>query len=96
MIAWVITLGVIVFYEFKECHELPWPPRIIGAALVFFFLYLFSFISEELAGVMAIGVVLGAIVNKGFNTSTSQCQHAEATAQPPSYQSLQGPNTTAA
>jgi hypothetical protein len=83
----VITLAIISYSEVSRCKQLPWPPRIIGTGLVFGLLDLFSFVSEELAGVVAIGIVLAAIVNKGFVTN---CSHTEAgTTQPPSYKSLQ-------
>lgn len=82
-----ITAGIITWGDISQCHEMPWPPRFVGAALAFGMLDLFSVVSEELAGVIALGIVLAAIVNKGFSTS---CDHAEATAQPASYQSLQG------
>lgn len=87
VLAFVLTVGVITWGDIKECHELPWPPRFVGAALVFFFLDLFSMISEDLASVMTVGVVIAAIVNKGF--TTPGCNHTQATAQPASYQTLQ-------
>ncbi len=73
-----ITVGMITWGDFSKCSSLPWPPRIVAAAMVFAILDLFSALSEELAGVIAIGIVLAAIVNKGFATD---CQHSEATAQ---------------
>lgn len=74
--AFLITIGVISWGEIKECHELPWPPKFVGAAITFGLLDLFSILSEDLASVIAIGIVLAALVNKGF---TVNCQHAQGT-----------------
>jgi hypothetical protein len=93
LIAFAITVGIITWGDIKECHEMPWPPRIVAAGLAFGMLDIFSIVSEELSGVIAIGIVLAAIVNKGF---TANCQHAEATAQPASYTTLQGGQTPTA
>lgn len=87
-----ITVGMITYGDVSKCHDVPWPPRIVATALVFGLLDLFSVVSEELAGVVAIGVVLASIVNKGF---ASDCQHAGATIQPASYTSLQTSQTLA-
>lgn len=92
--AFVITIGFITFEEFKKCHELPWPPRIIGAGLAFGLLDLLSIVQAELAGVIAIGFTLATVVNTlSPNEGTSQmftanCQHAEATAQTNQFNSL--------
>lgn len=92
--AFVVTTGMIVYDEFRNCKELPWPPRFVGTALVFGLLDLFSGLNEELPGVMAIGIVIAQVVQtlqhnkQGFSTN---CQHAEATAQPVSYNSLDTP-----
>lgn len=88
---WAITVGMIVYGDITTCKTIPWPPRIVAAALVFGMLDIFSVISEELAGVVAIGIVLAAIVNKGFATN---CNHAGGTVQPASYQTLDTPPTT--
>lgn len=86
LVGWVIVVGMIAYGDISKCKQLPWPPRIVAAALVFGLLDLFSALSEELAGIVAIGIVIAAVVNKGF---AATCDHAEATAQPASYQSLQ-------
>lgn len=70
--AFAITIGIITYYDVKQCKQLPWPPRFIAAGLAFGLMDLFSFISEELAGLLALGIVLAAIVNKGF---VSDCNH---------------------
>jgi hypothetical protein len=84
--AFVVCAGMITYGDISQCKEMPWPPRIVAAALVFGLLDLFSGVAEELTGVIAIGIAIAAIVNKGF---ASSCEHAEATSQPSSYQSLQ-------
>lgn len=78
MAAFVVTLGIITVFEVKDCHDLPWPPRIVATAIVFGMLDLFSILAPELAGVVTIGIVLGALVNKGFSAS---CDHHQATLQ---------------
>jgi hypothetical protein len=85
IMAFLITIGVISWGEIKECHELPWPPKFVGAAITFGMLDLFSILSEDLAAVIAIGIVLASLVNKGFTTN---CQHAQGTAQPADYASF--------
>jgi hypothetical protein len=92
IIAFLVTIGTISWGEIKECHELPWPPKFIAAGITFGMLDLFSILSEDLASVIAIGIVLAALVNKGFTTN---CQHAQGTVQPASYQTLQTPNVIA-
>lgn len=83
---WAIVTGIITYQEVKSCHDLPWPPRFIAAALVFGLLWLFgTFISMELAGIIAVGMVLALWMNKQFLTN---CNHT-GTVQPASYQYLQ-------
>jgi hypothetical protein len=90
-IAFVITVFMLAYRDIKDCHDLPWPPRFVGAGITFIGLDLFSIISEELAGIMAIGIVIAVLVNKGFK---SECNHSEGTVQPASYQSIiPGANT---
>jgi len=83
-IAFIITVATLSWRDIKDCHDLPWPPRFVAAGITFIGLDLFSIVSEELAGVMAIGIVIAVLVNKGFKSS---CNHAEGTAQPASYES---------
>jgi len=64
--AFALAVIIIAYYDVHTCHRLPWPPRIILTGLVFAMLDLFSLVSQELAGVIAVGVVLALIVNKGF------------------------------
>lgn len=80
MIAFIATVGIISFEEAKHCKQLPWPPHLVGAGIVFTLLGLFSFFSDELAGVMAIGFVLATYLNHGF---VGNCSHNElGTTQP--------------
>lgn len=95
--AWVIAVGIISFQEIKVCHEMPWPPRIIGAGVVFVMLDLFSPMSPELAAVMAIGFVLALLIctiapNNGacLKFTTTNCTHTQCTPQPNSYAVLGG------
>lgn len=67
----VITVGVISYYEVKECHDLPWPPRIVATGAVFALLDAFSFFSPELSGVIAIGFMLAMVVNTKLNASVN-------------------------
>lgn len=105
IIGFVIVAGFITWDEVAQCHELPWPPRYIGAAIVFGLLYIFTLVSAELAGVMAVGFALATAVQtltpaakRGSNTNFFQanCQHAEGTAQPSSFQALQQPGSALA
>jgi hypothetical protein len=66
LIAWILTVGAIVYYDMKDCHRLPWPPRIIYAGIAYGLLDLLAFFSEEIAGVMAIGIVIGTFVTNGW------------------------------
>lgn len=70
----VITVGVISYYDIAANHELPWPPRIVATGIVFTMLDLFSGFSPELSGVLAIGFMLAMIVNKKLiQSSTKHC-----------------------
>ena len=93
-----ITLGVITYEEITKCKEPPWPPRIIATGIVFGLLDIFSLVSDELASIMAIGIVAAALVTKGFNpncgcqgNATPPCPRSCATAQPASYHALAAP-----
>ena len=72
LIAWLLTISAIVYYDLKDCHRLPWPPRIIYAGIAFGLLDLLSAFSEELAGVMAIGLVIATYVRQGW-TADNPC-----------------------
>lgn len=88
---WAITIGTITYFDIKDCHDLPWPPRFIASAIVFGMIDLFATVNAELAGIIAIGIVLAALVNKGF---TSDCTHTNATVQTSQFDSLQGQGGT--
>lgn len=75
----VITAGMISYWDIHDCHELPWPPRIVATGLVFGMLDLFSLASPELSGIMAIGFMLAMIVNSKIHSvcqTTKPCQCA--------------------
>lgn len=63
LIAFMICIGAITYQDVKNCQDMPWPPRIIATGIVFGILDLFSIISEELAAVIALGIVLGFGMN---------------------------------
>lgn len=83
--AFLISIIILAWRDIKTCHDLPWPPRFIGAGITFGILDMFSVVSEELASVVAIGIVLAVAVNTGFKP---KCQHAQGTVQPASYESV--------
>lgn len=81
--AFVIFVGIHTYWELRNCHDLPWPPHFIGAGIALGLLDLFSFVNEDLASVMAIGLVLASVVQKGF---TGDCSHkCTGTSAPTSY-----------
>lgn len=61
--AFIIVVGLITYQEVRACHDLPWPPRLIATGMVFLFLDLFGAVAPQLAGVMAIGMVLAFLIN---------------------------------
>lgn len=69
----VITVSTITWYEIQNCQRLPFPSRIVMTGLVFGLVDLLSMINPELGGVVGIGIVLAAIVNKGFVTGENGC-----------------------
>lgn len=79
--AFLLSVGAITYYDLKKCHHLPWPPRIIYTGLTFGLLDLFSLASEELAGVMAIGLVIATFVSNGW-VKDCTAQTTAATGQP--------------
>jgi len=56
------------------------------AGVTFGLLDVFSMFNEELSGVIAIGLVLAVLVNKGF--VPDNCSHQGCTTQPASFKSL--------
>jgi hypothetical protein len=64
--AYALTIAIIIYFDWTKCKGLPWPPRIIGTGLVFGMLRLLAIASEELATILAIGMVLAQLLNKGF------------------------------
>ena len=81
LMAFVISVAVISYEDLHTCSRLPWPPRIVKTGIVFAILDVFSGINAELGAVLAIGIVLAILVNKGF---VGDCGNilADATAQP--------------
>lgn len=90
VIAWAIVVGLVI-YRHIRCPggpQLPWPPQLIAPALGFGMLDIFgAFVSDEIASVMALGLVVAALVTKGFQPVCGP--HPCATAQPASYKNLQ-------
>jgi len=80
--AFVISVGAISYQDLHHCHRLPWPPRIIKTGIVFALLDIFSALNEELGGVLAIGIMLGVLLNKGFVPDNCGDTMAKATVQP--------------
>jgi hypothetical protein len=80
--AFAIAVAVICYQDLHTCHRLPWPPRLIFTGLFFVMVDLFSIVSEELAGVIAIGTTLAILVNKGFVGDCNNVLSAEVTGQP--------------
>lgn len=91
--AWLITGGFITWQEITVCHDWPWPPRYIFAALTYGVLDLLSTVVGDVAGVVAIGMTLSFIIQtftpkgagKGF--AKPNCNHV-GTSQPASYKYL--------
>lgn len=68
----MVTAGVITYYEIKDCHEPPWPPRLVATGAVFALLDAFSLLNAEISAVIAVGFMLAMIVNKKLNSQV-QC-----------------------
>jgi hypothetical protein len=66
LLGFVISIGVISFFDVKKCHRWPHPSRFVYAGIVFALLEVFSFFNEEIAGVSAIGFTIAELVGKGF------------------------------
>lgn len=81
----VISAGIITWQEIHSCHTFPWPPRYVGAGIVFGLLDLTSpFISPELAGIVGFGFILAMIINGTLDPrKAANCDHG-GTPQPAS------------
>lgn len=97
VIAYAVSLGIITWDEVKTCHNLPWPPRFVGAAIVFGMIDIVGALNEELANIFAIGFVAALLIKSipGRESLTTQqlytkCNHAGGTAQPSSMSELTG------
>jgi hypothetical protein len=104
VVGFVLAASIITYQDVKNCHDLPWPPRLIATGLFFGLLDMFSLVSEQLAAVMATGVVIGFALNTFTPVKTGgggiaprlgdafrpSCKphSCTGTAQPASYQSI--------
>jgi hypothetical protein len=89
--AFTITVGMIAWQEIRDCKTLPWPPRFAGAAITFGMLDLFSVaIGEELAGVIALGLLI-ALIYPTIRGGHANCNHG-GTAQTTSLVDLVNPS----
>jgi hypothetical protein len=79
LMAFVIICGTIAYYDLKQCHRLPWPPRFIFAGLTFLLMEAVSIFDEQVAGVVAVGMVIAILLKDGF---VSDCEHGAQTGQP--------------
>lgn len=85
----LITIGMISYGDVRYCQQMPWPPRFIAAGLVFGILDLVSgLFSEEVMGLVALGIVLAAIVSGGFHSDCSRTG-AVTTAQAINFEPIQ-------
>lgn len=89
LIGFLLSVSIISYYQMKECHRLPWPPRIIYTGLAFVAIDLASMFNEEIAGVVAIGLVIALWLNKEWSADCS-AYTTEATSQPATTASLTG------
>lgn len=62
VIAFALAVGIITFDEIFKCHEMPWPPRYVGAGLVYGLLDIGSAVNEQLAGWLAIGFTMALLI----------------------------------
>jgi hypothetical protein len=81
LMGFVLSAAAISYYQMKECHRLPWPPRLIHTGMVFVCIDLMSMFNEEVAGIVAIGFVIAIFVKRGWVADCSEFQTA-ATGQP--------------
>jgi hypothetical protein len=92
LFGFAVAVGVISWQDLSKCHQLPWPPRIVAAGLVFAILDAVSVVNQQLANVLAIGFVLAMLVTNELKADA--CNHSQyAIAQPASYQLLSGGGT---
>ena len=71
-VAFAIALGIISWKDITKCHQMPWPPRFIGAGLTFGMLSLLYDFSEEFANVLAMGFLVALVVSGVKNPN---CNH---------------------
>lgn len=83
LIAFLLIVATISYYDMKKCHRLPWPPRFIFAGLTFLLMEIVGLVDETLSGVTAIGFVIGIFLKDGF---VATCKETQATGQPQNVQ----------
>ena len=84
--AFFVVVLIISWSYIMTCREPPWPPRLVGAGIVFGMLDLTTGIVGDAAPIMAVGFVLAFLVNHMFRKIDCQAHLALGTAQPPVYQ----------
>lgn len=61
--AFIVTGSLIAYEDIAKCHMLPWPPRFIFTGITFGLLDLAAGFIGDLAGLIAIGMTLAAILD---------------------------------
>lgn len=84
--SFAVVLAIITYGDLRTCQELPWPPRFMATGLVFGILAALGDAIGDLAPVVAVGLVLAALINRGFRQPDCNARLAAATVQPSSYQ----------
>ena len=69
----ILSIGVISYYDIKYCHEPPSPPRLITAGITYGMLDIFSYVDPDLAGVMAVGLALAMMVTRAKSKGPKSC-----------------------
>jgi hypothetical protein len=92
-VAFVGGLAIVTWSEIKFCHDMPWPPRLVGTGIVYGMIDVIGILSDPLANVFAIGftvVLLMQVLSDNWSGPLQpNCNHS-GTQQPATLTELSG------
>lgn len=91
--AFIAGLAIVTWSEIKWCHDMPWPPRLVGVGITYGMIDVIGIFSEPLANVFAIGMTINLLIqvvsDQWQGPFKPNCNHS-GTTQPATMSELSG------